>query len=372
MGYFLGDGFIRITPKTRIYQLMFAEPLHGRYRSYYAKLLRKIFGKVPIYESSKEFGLISRPVTELFHSLDLHKYVLDKRVPEWVFELPTSQKLALIEGYCDADGHRRRAKPLFRRSGWMSFESPNKLLIQDLRTLCIMAGLRVTNLNSRTRTIELPSGRTHTSEFWSFEASGGSRSSKYGAGMVRGDTGLDLMSDYVGFERVTKITRLGRQQVYDLEVEGNENFIADGTIVHNTSDAPLTVFQSLPLDGVIVVSSPQDLAVMVVKKAMNMARHMDIPILGLIENMSYIECPKCGENIELYGPSKGAEVAEDVGIQFLGKIPVDPKISTLSDQGRLEDYSNSAFTEITRALRSSIEKVVKETEARQPIAWSKQ
>jgi Mrp family chromosome partitioning ATPase len=139
-----------------------------------------------------------------------------------------------------------------------------------------------------------------------------------------------------------------------------------------TSDAPLTVFQSLPLDGVIIVSSPQDLAIMVVKKAMNMARHMSIPILGLIENMSNIECPKCGERIELYGPSKGAEVAKDVGIQFLGKIPVDPRISTLSDQGRLEDYSNSVFTEITGALRSSIEKVVKETGARQPIAWSKQ
>ena len=139
-----------------------------------------------------------------------------------------------------------------------------------------------------------------------------------------------------------------------------------------TSDAPLTVFQSIPLDGVIVVSSPQDLAVMVVKKAMNMARHMSIPILGLIENMSYIECPKCGEKIELYGPSKGFEVAKEVGIKFLGKIPVDPKISTLSDQGRLEDYSNSAFTEITRALRLSIENLVKETGAREPIAWSKQ
>jgi Mrp family chromosome partitioning ATPase len=139
-----------------------------------------------------------------------------------------------------------------------------------------------------------------------------------------------------------------------------------------TSDAPLTVFQSLPLDGVIVVSSPQDLAVMVVKKAMNMARHMSIPIIGLIENMSHIECPKCGEKIELYGPSKGPEVAKDFGIKFLGKIPVDPMISTLPDQGKLEDYSNSTFTEITRILRLSIEELVKRTSARQPIAWSKQ
>ncbi len=139
-----------------------------------------------------------------------------------------------------------------------------------------------------------------------------------------------------------------------------------------TSDAPLTVFQSLPLDGVIVVSSPQDLAFMVVKKAMNMARHMNIPIIGLIENMSYIECPKCGEKIELYGPSKGYESAKDFRIQFLGKVPVDSTISRLSDQGKLEDYSNLAFTEITRALRLSIEKLIKKTSARQPIAWSKQ
>ncbi|MEM3583749.1 MAG: Mrp/NBP35 family ATP-binding protein [Nitrososphaerales archaeon] len=138
-----------------------------------------------------------------------------------------------------------------------------------------------------------------------------------------------------------------------------------------TSDVPLTVFQSLPLDGVIVVSSPQDLALMVVKKAMNMAKRMNIPIIGLIENMSYLECPNCGEKIELYGPSKGLEVAKDFGIQFLGKIPLDPIISKLSDQGKLEDYSNPAFTEITRTLRLSLEEVVKKTSVRQPIAWSR-
>lgn len=137
-----------------------------------------------------------------------------------------------------------------------------------------------------------------------------------------------------------------------------------------TSDAPLTVFQSLPIDGAIVVSSPQDLATMVVKKAINMAKRMNIPILGLIENMSYIECPKCKEKIELYGSSRGFEFAEDIGTRFLGKIPVDSNISILSDQGRLEDYTNSAFTEITRAIRSSIEELVKQTSARQPITWS--
>lgn len=137
-----------------------------------------------------------------------------------------------------------------------------------------------------------------------------------------------------------------------------------------TSDAPLTVFQSLPLDGVIVVSSPQDLAVMVVKKAIKMARHMNIPIMGLIENMSYLECPKCGEKLEPYGPSKGLEVAKDLGIRFLGKIPLDPVISTLSDQGKLEDYSNPSLTEIANALRLSMEELVKKTGARQPIAWS--
>ena len=115
IGYFLGDGFLRITPKTRTYQLLFAEPRTGKHRSFYIRLLKEIFGDVPVYEDSKQFGLISRPVVELFRELGLYKHALDKRLPAWTYELPRSQKLAIIEGYCDADGHWRSAKPLWRR-----------------------------------------------------------------------------------------------------------------------------------------------------------------------------------------------------------------------------------------------------------------
>lgn len=135
-----------------------------------------------------------------------------------------------------------------------------------------------------------------------------------------------------------------------------------------TSDAPLTVFQSLPLDGVIVVSTPQDLALMVVAKAINMAKKLKVPILGLVENMSYFECPHCGEKTELYGPSKALIAAREAGIPYLGAMPVDPRIVQLSDQGSIEDYSNPAFREIADRIRESASKML--GKAAMPIAWS--
>jgi ATP-binding protein involved in chromosome partitioning len=377
VGYFLGDGFLRITPRTRTYQLLFAEPRNGKHRAYYIRLLRKVFGKIRVYQDDKHFGILSRPVVELFREIGLYRHALDKRLPEWVFELPNSQKRALIEGYCDADGYRRRAQPLFRRGGWMGFESPNRFLIEDFRTLCIMSGLRAMNIYSRTRTLRPPSGRTYTSRFWSFEASGKSRSSRYGAGMIRGETGLGLENDYIGFERVSRIIPVGQKQVYDLKVEGNENFIADGVIVHNTSDAPLTVFQSLPLQGVIVVTTPQDLALMVVAKAINMAKTLSeqlnaVKILGLIENMSYVICPHCGERMEVFGRSKAAEAAKKAGIPYLGAIPIDPDIARLADEGKIEDYSNPLFEDVTRAIRVNATRLLEPIPGAMPIAWSEE
>jgi len=376
IGYFLGDGFLRITPKTRTFQVLFSEPRNGKHRAYYIKLLRKIFGKVRIYQDDRQFGILSRPIVELFRELGLYKHAFDKRVPEWVFELPNSQKRALIEGYCDADGHRRQAIPLLRRGGWMCFESPNRLLLEDIRILCVMSGLRAMRLYSRARKLTPPSGRTYTSTYWGFEASALSRS-KYRAGLIHGETGRGLKNDYVGFERVLKITPLGQEQVYDLKVQGNENFIADGIIVHNTADAPLTVFQSLPLQGVIVVTTPQDLALMVVNKAINMAKTLSeqlaaVKLLGLIENMSYAVCPHCGEKMEIFGRSKGAEAAKRAGIPFLGSVPMDPEIARLADEGKMEDYSNPLFEEVTRAVRLNASKLLEPIPGAMPIAWSEQ
>ncbi len=137
-----------------------------------------------------------------------------------------------------------------------------------------------------------------------------------------------------------------------------------------TSDAPLTVFQSLPLDGVIVVSTPQDLALMVVGKAINMAKKLKVPILGLVENMSYFECPHCGMRTELYGPTKAPSAAREAGIPYLGAMPIDPKIAALSDQGSLEEYTHPAFTQIADRIRESASKML--GKAAMPIAWSKE
>lgn len=104
-----------------------------------------------------------------------------------------------------------------------------------------------------------------------------------------------------------------------------------------TGDVPLTVFQSLPLDGIIVVTSPQDLVSMIVAKAVKMATLMQVPILGVIENMSYLECPDCGKRISVFGKSHLEEIAQTYHLPVLGKIPVDSSIAEACDGGRVED-----------------------------------
>jgi Mrp family chromosome partitioning ATPase len=135
-----------------------------------------------------------------------------------------------------------------------------------------------------------------------------------------------------------------------------------------TSDAPLTVFQSLPLDGVIVVSSPQDLAAMIVSKAVNMAKKMDVPILGLVENMSYLKCPGCGERVDLFGEPKGERLASALGLPFLGAVPLDPAIARLSDEGRIEDYSSPIIAAVADELRAQSARQGEQFTL--PIAWS--
>ncbi|MBR2810944.1 MAG: Mrp/NBP35 family ATP-binding protein [Solobacterium sp.] len=104
-----------------------------------------------------------------------------------------------------------------------------------------------------------------------------------------------------------------------------------------TSDIPLTLFQSIPLDGIVVVTSPQELVSMVVEKAINMARMMDVKILGLIENMSYVECPYCGEQLFVFGRSHIDEIANRYGLPVLAKVPLDPDIARHADAGTIED-----------------------------------
>lgn len=106
-----------------------------------------------------------------------------------------------------------------------------------------------------------------------------------------------------------------------------------------TGDVPLTVFQQLPIEGIIVVTSPQELVSMIVAKALNMAKLMRIPVLGIIENMSYVKCPDCGKQIKVFGESHIDEIAAENGIEVLGKIPMIPEIAALCDAGNIEDVA---------------------------------
>ena len=119
-----------------------------------------------------------------------------------------------------------------------------------------------------------------------------------------------------------------------------------------TGDVPLTVFQSIPLDGIVIVSSPQELVSMIVEKAANMAKMMDVEVVGLVENMSYLKCPDCGKEIKIFGESHIEEIAQKFGYPLLAKMPVDPNLAFLVDAGQIEkmdvNYLDSAIEEIKK------------------------
>lgn len=117
-----------------------------------------------------------------------------------------------------------------------------------------------------------------------------------------------------------------------------------------TGDVALTVFQSLPVDGIVIVSTPQDLVKMIVNKAFNMAKMMNIPVLGLIENMSYYECPDCGRKINIFGESQIDETAAELGVPVLAKLPIDPEAAKLVDAGKVEDISCLEINEFVDVL----------------------
>ena len=121
-----------------------------------------------------------------------------------------------------------------------------------------------------------------------------------------------------------------------------------------TGDVPLTVFQSIPLDGVVVVSTPQDLVGMIVRKAVNMAAMMNIPVLGLVENMSYALCPDCGKRIELFGKSRIADQAAELSLPVLAQLPFDPKAASLCDEGLIETVDNPLMADAAAAVAGQV------------------
>ncbi|MCD8119873.1 MAG: Mrp/NBP35 family ATP-binding protein [Lachnospiraceae bacterium] len=117
-----------------------------------------------------------------------------------------------------------------------------------------------------------------------------------------------------------------------------------------TGDVPLTVFQSIAVDGIVLVTSPQDLVSMIVKKAYNMARTMGIPMVGVVENFSYMECPDCGKKLYPFGESHLEEIASPLGLRILGRVPIMPEASRQADAGTVEDLVNDYFEEAVRVI----------------------
>ena len=121
-----------------------------------------------------------------------------------------------------------------------------------------------------------------------------------------------------------------------------------------TGDVPLTVFQSIPVDGIVVVTTPQDLVGMIVQKAVNMAQMMNIPILGIVENMSYIKCPDCGRKISVFGESNVDDIAMEYGIPNVAKLPIDQSLTKAADNGKIEEVENNYLTDFFNKIAKKI------------------
>lgn len=118
-----------------------------------------------------------------------------------------------------------------------------------------------------------------------------------------------------------------------------------------TGDVPLTVFQSIPVDGIIIVTSPQELVQLIVKKAYHMAEQMHIPVLGIVENFSYFKCPDCGKEISIFGESHVDEAAAKLSLPVLGKLPIDPSLAKAADEGRFHETENPHLAAAIEALK---------------------
>lgn len=173
-------------------------------------------------------------------------------------------------------------------------------------------------------------------------------------------TGIDVMSVNLLMDEETKpvVWRgpviAGTVKQFWTDVIWNDVDFMFVDMPPGTGDVPLTVFQSLPLDGIVIVSSPQDLVSMIVTKAVNMAKLMNIPVIGLVENMSYFKCPDCGKEYKLYGESGIDELSEKTGIPVLAKLPIDPALAALVDKGIIELMESDAFDKAIDAIENFV------------------
>ncbi|WP_244833908.1 Mrp/NBP35 family ATP-binding protein [Clostridium sp. BJN0001] len=177
---------------------------------------------------------------------------------------------------------------------------------------------------------------------------------------VQSSTGIDIMSVNLLLENDTDpvvwrgpIIAGTVKQFWTDVVWSNVDFMFID-MPPGTGDVPLTVFQSIPVDGIIVVTSPQELVSMIVSKAVNMAEMMNIPIIGLIENMSYFTCPDNGKNYNIFGESHIEEIADKHNLKVLAKVPIDPKISEACDKGIIEEINQNCFDSVGKILAERI------------------
>ncbi len=179
---------------------------------------------------------------------------------------------------------------------------------------------------------------------------------------VRSKTGIDVVSVNLLLDDETKpvVWRgpviAGMVKQFWTDAVWNEVDYMFVDMPPGTGDVPLTVFQSLPLDGIIIVTTPQDLVSMIVEKAANMAQLMNIPVIGLVENMSYVVCPDCGKKIQVFGDGKVNEVATKYGYEIIGKLPMDARLASLCDKGIIElmenDYLDDAADKIEKFTKA--------------------
>ena len=174
------------------------------------------------------------------------------------------------------------------------------------------------------------------------------------------ETGIDVMSINLLLENQTDpvvwrgpvITGTVKQFWSDVIWKDVDYMFVD--MPPGTGDVPLTVFQSLPLDGIVVVASPQELVSMIVEKAVKMAKMMNVPILGLVENMSYFMCPDCGKKHSIFGASQIDEVAERYGTKVLAKLPIDSSLASAVDAGRVEHYEGAYLDEAVQTIEAEL------------------
>lgn len=332
IGHFVGDGFVKkIRGQGRLRELRICEPRGGKYREAYESLYHEVFGVNTFDDNNGEkFAVSSAPLVELFTALDLVHSAKEKTVPDWVFSLPLDQRRSFVIGYAHADGHiRHREAQKTLTDHWagsrvvslvqevVAVGSTNETLVRRLHELCLISGFRADNVRSRTRKgNRLKSGRViGPSKQYEFEFSLKPNNSKF------------------GLSRIKKIESLGPMETYDLQVDEYHNFVANSIIVHNTGDASLTLAQTVPLGGVLIVTTPQEAALAIAAKALAMFKRLNVPILGVVENMSYFVCPHCGERTEIFSSGGGRKIATEREVDFLGEIPFGVAIREQSDRG---------------------------------------